>query len=170
DTDRLSVVLLGLSSAASLRELERALYGSREWTTSEARLWSERLEGPKHELPRDVVELCRLVSSSTSDRDGFRRKATPGLLYRYFANMRDSLLALRRAMHRGERAVFIVGQNRTRAGDDKIVIDTPVLLGSTAETAGFAVDELFALETWPRFGLHHTNGIADESAVLLSAQ
>ncbi len=73
-------------------------------------------------------------------------------------------------MRAGERAVFIVGKNRTRAGTEQIVIDTPALLASTAETVGFAVDELFRLETWPRFGLHHTNGIAHESAVLLSAQ
>ncbi len=61
DTDRLSVVLLGLASASSLRELERVLYGSREWTTSEARVWSERLEGSSHDLPQDVVDLCCLV-------------------------------------------------------------------------------------------------------------
>src|SRR5262249_30986834 len=43
DTDRLSLVLLGLSPAGELRELERVLYGSREWTTREASVWNERL-------------------------------------------------------------------------------------------------------------------------------
>ena len=170
DTDRLSIVLLGLSSASEVRELERVLYGSREWTTADARLWSERLDAARQDLPQDVVDLCRLVQTSTTNHDGFRRKATPGLLFRYFANMRDSLAALRRAMRPGERAVFIVGQNRTRGGTEQLVIDTPALLGSVAQTVGFAVDELFLLETWPRFGLHHTNGIAGESALLLSAQ
>lgn len=170
DTDRLSLVLLGLAKAADLRELERVLYGSREWNTRERKDWDERLAAAEQDLPADVVALCRLVSSTTSDQDGFRRRATPGLLYRYFWNMRQSLAALRRALRPGERAVFIVGQNRTRAGDGQVIIDTPVLLGSVAETVGFKVDEVFRLETWPRFGLHYANGIADESAVLLSAQ
>lgn len=170
DTDRLSLVLLGLAKASDLRELERVLYGSREWTTAERRAWDERLSGAVHKLPADVVALCRLVSSTTSEEDGFRRRAAPGLLYRYFWNMRQSLAALRRTLQAKERAVFIVGQNRTRAGSEQVVIDTPVLLGSVAESVGFKVDEVFRLETWPRFGLHHANGIADESAVLLSAQ
>jgi hypothetical protein len=170
DTDRLSLVLLGLAKARYLRELERVLYGSREWTTAEQRTWNERMAGAKHDLPADVVSLCRLVSSATSDKDGFRRRATPGLLYRYFWNMRGSFAALRRALLAKERAVFIVGQNRTRSGSEQVIIDTPVLLGSVAESVGFKVDEVFRLETWPRFGLHHANGIADESAVLLSAQ
>lgn len=170
DTDRLSVVLLGLAPAAELRELERILCGSREWTTREHREWSDRLSGTAHALPSDVVALCRHVHETTAETDGFRRRATAGLLYRYFWNMRASFAALRSALKSGEHAVFIVGQNRTRAGDEQITIDTPALLGSTAETVGFNVDEMFGLETWPRFGLHHANGIAQESAVLLSAQ
>ena len=42
DTDRLSLVLLGLAQARHLRELERVLYGSREWTTRGVRGGSAR--------------------------------------------------------------------------------------------------------------------------------
>jgi hypothetical protein len=169
DTDRLSLLLLGLCTAAELRTLERGLYGSREWTTKEHRVWDERLDLSEQSLPCNVMVLCRREKSTTSTEDGFRRRATPALLYRYFSNMHASLLALRAALAKGEQAVLIVGENRTRAGRDRIRIETPTLLASIAETAGFSVREIFPLETWPRFGLHHTNGIADEAAVWLRA-
>ena len=169
DTDRLSLVLLGLCPSSHLRRLEQALYGSREWTTKEHAAWEERLRATTQTLPADVVRLCRRVLDSTQPDDGFRRRATPGLLMRYFVSMQGSLVALRASLRRGEQGVFIVGENKTRADEDTITINTPELLGSTAETAGFEVREILPLETWPRFGLHHTNGIASESAVWLRA-
>jgi site-specific DNA-methyltransferase (cytosine-N4-specific) len=169
DTDRLSMIALGLCKAPALRRLEASLVGSREWNKSEQRRWDDLLSLNHSGLPDQVLSLCRIIQDSNGGSAGFRKRAVPSLLYRYFAQMSVVFGQLRAALHAGERAVFIVGVNRTGRGRDAIVIETPQLLGHVAAQSGFAIDELIRLETWPRYGLHHENGVAGESALVLTA-
>ena len=170
DTDRLSIALLGLAPGSALHELERTLFGSREWNTSEAQRCSKRVSVNEDGLPAAIAQLCLAVDSAAIGA-GFRRQAVAGLLYRYFVNMRAALRQLLTAMRPGEEAVFIVGANRTSGLDGHtIVIETPELLALVGEQAGYDVREVVRLDTWPRFGLHHANGINAESAVWLTAR
>ena len=66
-----------------------------------------------------------------------------------------------------ERVVLIVGNNRTTADGEEVVIPTPHLLGGVAETRGYDVEEIIPLETWPRYGMHSRNGVSGEDAVVL---
>ena len=167
DTDRLSLVLLGLAGAREVRDLERSLTGSREWTAGEHARWSAALATDASGLPPDIVRLCLQVERTGSAK-GFRRRAVAPLLYRYFHEMRAALGQLRAVLSAGDEAVLIVGANRTSGAGGPIVIETPRLLGAVAERAGFRVKDLVALQTWPRFGLHRANGIASESALWLA--
>jgi site-specific DNA-methyltransferase (cytosine-N4-specific) len=167
DTDRLSIVLLGLAQASELGALERTLMGSREWRVQEQRYWAGSVSQNHERLPSEVAMLCRRLAEVQAGA-GFRRRAVPGLLYRYFAGMRSALDALSGALVDGDRAVFIVGANRTTTTDGiSFDIDTPRLLAAVAEEVGFEVTEILALDAFPRFGLHRANGIDSESAVLL---
>ena len=63
-----------------------------------------------------------------------------------------------------------MGDNRTSGADgDARVIGTAHLSGEIAEQVGFVVRESITLDAWPRFGLHHANGINAETAVWLVA-
>jgi hypothetical protein len=166
DTDRLSLVLLGLAGAAEIRDLERLLTGSREWTAAERERWSAALAADASALPSEIVALCQRVQRA-GNAQGFRRRAVAPLLYRYFHDMRVAMRQLRAVLRDGDEAVLIVGANRTSGPDDPIVIETPRLLGLVAEQARFRVKDLLSLETWPRFGLHRANGIDSESALWL---
>jgi SAM-dependent methyltransferase len=167
DTDRLSLLLLGLARAAHIRDLERSLTGSREWKAAERGRWSAALASDASGLPPEIVALCREVERA-GRAHGFRRRAVAPLLYRYFHDMRAALRQLRTVLRDGDEAVLIVGANRTSGPDGPIVVETPLLLGAVAEQASFRVKELVALETWPRFGLHRANGIDSESALWLA--
>lgn len=169
DTDRLSLIALGLVEVASLRPLEAGLIGSREWRVQEDRLWNERLASNSDGLPDSITQLCETIRARSGSDAGFRRRAVPGLLYRYFAQMAAAFGQVRLALEAGERAVFIVGVNRTGRRDNEILIDTPRLLGEVASGRAFELDEILPLETWPRYGLHHENGVRGESAILLTA-
>ncbi len=169
DTDRLSIVALGLTVPPALRRLEASLIGSREWTGSEEGKWNALLADNAAGLPKDITAVCRLVQERNGSAAGFRRRAVPALLYRYFSQMDAAFLELRKAVRPGERAVFIVGVNRTGRGGEQVVIRTPELLGAIASQRGFEVDEVLPLETWPRYGLHHENGVAGEAAVVMTA-
>jgi len=170
DTDRLSIVLLGLAPASELRPLEQGLTGSREWNRSTALGWEQAWEANSAALPAEVLDLlARIADQNAVTGAGFRRKAVPALLYRYFASMAVTFTTLGRCMAAGERAVFVVGSNRTGPKDRLIEINTPRLLGQVAQTRGFALDEVIPLETWPRFGLHAKNAVDAEDAVMLTA-
>jgi len=168
DTDRLSMVVLGLADAGDLSTLERDLLGSREWTRKQQNRWDARRIANRDELPRSVTDLLgRIERLNREGEAGFRRRAVPSLLYRYFAQMGDVIATWRGALADGEAAVLIVGHNRTTAGGEKIDIPTPALLGDVAESRGFEVRETIELETWPRYGLHSGNGVPGEDAVVM---
>lgn len=169
DTDRLSIIALGLGSTRDVRSLEMNLVGSREWRKAEERLWRVNVVMNQAKLPLRVTSLVAEIEERNRDGEaGFRRVAVPYLLYRYFAKMRACMDAWSQHLLRGERAILIVGNNRTTAGGEEVVIRTPELLGEVASARGFKVEELIPLESWPRYGLHGRNGVSGEDAVVLT--
>jgi len=168
DTDRLSIVLLGLSPSSNLKALDGKLTGSREWTRSESKEWDARMRSNADELPTSVLDLVTEISARNErDNAGFRRLAVPGLLYRYFADMGDAISSWSRVLSKDEYAVLVVGTNKTAGTNDPIVIDTPSLIADLAPSRGFVVSEVCPLQAWPRYGMHARNGVAGESAVVL---
>src|SRR5262249_46991817 len=81
DTDRLSLVALGIATSRSLRQLEASLIGSREWDKQEQRRWETAMVSDGYRLPTAIVRLCHNVYAANRSA-GFRRRAVPGLLYR----------------------------------------------------------------------------------------
>lgn len=168
DTDRLSLVALGLAQPEEIRELERDLTGSREWTAQNARSWAQRLESNADRLPVEVVEVCtRIAARNASEGSGFRRNAVPALLYRYFAHMTQAFGSWAEVLKPGEYAVLVVGSNRTGGRLDPIEIDTPKLTAACAMNRGFESVEILPFEIWARYGIHSKNGVPGESAVVL---
>ncbi len=168
DTDRLSIVALGLVTPQKLRTLEAGLTGSREWSTPERQRWWQALRENSEGLPTHVTTLLRKITlANEAAQAGFRRAAVPPLLYRYFAQMRGSLTSWARHLRSGEKAVVVVGRNRTGPAGAQVAIDTPTLLGWCAEQVGFEVADQHVLETWPRFGLHAANAVQGEDALVL---
>lgn len=169
DTDRLSIVLLGLAPATNIRRLEQDLTGSREWRTRESRLWYEALNSNTSNVPDVILEvLSRIEENNRLTDAGFRRRAVPGLLYRYFTQMGETLDALAGTMMSGEHVVMVAGSNRTGAGTHQVEIRTPELLGQLAENHGFNYSERIPLETWARYGMHSKNAVDAEDAVVMT--
>lgn len=170
DTDRLSIVLMGLAPATSLRELDQALTGSREWSTREAFQWGSRWAEDIEKMPPALLNLLDIIKANNdAEGAGFRRKAVPALLYRYFAYMGQTLAALRASMAEGEKVVMVVGVNRTGSGTTATTIDTPDLLGRLSERHGFHYEERLPFQAWARYGMHARNAVASEAAVVMRA-
>ncbi|HSZ70868.1 MAG TPA: hypothetical protein VK756_10965 [Solirubrobacteraceae bacterium] len=169
DTDRLSILALGLADASDLLSLERGLLGSREWLRAEQARWNDRRERNADALPSAVTGLLRSIHEKNAGTTaGFRRIAVPSLLYRYFAGMANAMATWLTVLEPGESAVLIVGRNRTTAGGERVEIATPELLAETAIARGFEVRELIRLETWPRYGMHSANGVPGEDALVIT--
>jgi hypothetical protein len=169
DTDRLSILALGLAEAPAILPLERELLGSREWVRAQRATWDARRAVNADEMPSEVTSLLDDIHQKNAGSGaGFRRLAVPSLLYRYFVGMAEVMTAWFEVLAPGENAVLIIGHNRTTAGGELVDIATPDLLGEVAISRGFEVRELIRLETWPRYGLHSANGVPGEDALIIA--
>jgi hypothetical protein len=73
-------------------------------------------------------------------------------------------------MQPGERAVLVVGRNRTGPKGSQFIINTPEILADLAARRGFKLSDMISLETWPRYGMHANNGVNAELAVVIERE
>jgi hypothetical protein len=169
DTQRLSLVWLSLADPSSLAPLESSLVGSREYRGIERKTISAALLGNINQLPSSEAKFCMQLLNALSDTDGFRRRAVPTLLYRYFSGMACSFRGVRSTMKKKAPYALVVGSNHTVLGGQRFDIDTPRHLASIAEMNGWRVREIIPLQTYQRYGYHMNNAVANESMVILEA-
>ena len=167
DTHRLSLVWLSLIEPERIRSLESELIGSREiYGRDGARMILDMRRNEKG-LPESEFEFCNMLQSSIGERDGFRRRAVPALLYRYFASMQRSFRAIRNVARSGAPFALIVGQNHSVLGGVRREINTPAHLTNIAEKAGWTVEETIPLQTYRRYGYHMNNAVNSETLIIL---
>lgn len=167
DTQRLSLVWLGLIEPDEIRRLDAEVLGSREVLRGRDQL-AAALESNAANLPDDVQDFCSMLARSLGASDGFRRQAVPMLLYRYLAGMKATFANLHRVVRKGGRMAWVVGVNQTTLDRKPIVIDTPSLLCRLAGSVGFRVAPPIPLQTYHRYGVHQKNSIRDESILLFT--
>ena len=170
DTQRLSLVWLGLAGPGRIAGLEAELIGSRELRGSPRRSLADALSGNGWGLPDAQAEFCLGLQSMVGQEDGFRRQAVPVLLYRYLASMMQSFQAIRGSMRSKAPFALIVGHNHTVLGGVRYDIDTPAHLASLASHCGWTVEETVPLQTYRRYGYHVNNAVNAESLLILKNQ
>ncbi len=170
DTQRLSLVWLGLTSPKELPSLEAQLIGSREFHGERDQYWDKRIDRNTGNLPKEMHALCNMLRSSLTRADGFRRRAVPSLLYRYMVGMRDVFRSVATRLGAGAPFALIVGHNHTILSGKRFDINTPGILGCLAASAGYSVEERVELQAYQRYGLHHKNAIAREELLILRKQ
>ena len=170
DIHRLSLVWLGLVPPAGLAEVESVLVGSRELRGAARAGLIAALSGNEAGLPADEAHLCRRLAEALDTDDGFRRRAVPILLYRYFASMRDALQSVCDVLRPNAPFALIVGRNHTVLGGVRHDIDTPTHLANVAAKVGWRVEDQMPLQTYRRYGYHVNNAIAHETLLLLRKQ
>lgn len=168
DTQRLSLVLLGLIASDEIRAVEKSLAGNREITRQERLELERSIEANAEHLPDDCLSLCKeLGEALDKSRDGFRRQNVPALVYKYLVNMAVMFEQASRLLRTDAPFALVIGRNKTRLGTRDFVIDTPRLLTSLAEQKGFLVGETLQLDTYQRFDVHKANSIRSETLLIL---
>lgn len=170
DTQRLSLVWLGLLPPERLMKLEADLVGGRETRGRARKTLLESMLDNCDGLPDQESAFCRMLHRAIGFDDGFRRRAVPILLYRYFTAMRDSFREALRVMRPDAPYALIVGHNHTVLGGTRFDIDTPLHLSSLARSAGWTIEEAIPLQTYRRYGYHANNAVTAEALLLLRAR
>ena len=169
DTQRLSLVWLGLIPPSEIHPLEARLVGSREVRGASKRILLENLRSNDANLPTQQAKYCRTLQAALTDADGFRRQAVPLLLYRYFAGMAEVFRTLRPLMKEGAPFALIVGSNHTVLSGRRFDINTPEHLADIAESCGWQHVETVPLQTYQRYGYHMSNAVNAEGLVIVRA-
>jgi len=168
DTQRLSLVLLGLITADKIHYTEKSLIGNREITTIERLRLEEAIQTNANELPGECLAFCqRMRASVDSEKDGFRKRNTPALLYKYLSDMKCMFADVSHLLRNNAPFAIIVGRNSTRLGGQLFLIDTPYLLSLLAKDSGFTIQEKLELDTYQRYHIHQTNSIRSETLLIL---
>jgi SAM-dependent methyltransferase len=170
DTQRLSLVWLGLVQPSEILALEARLVGSREVRGGESkRVLLEQLQSNAANLPAAQAAYCKMLQNSLGEGDGFRRQAVPLLLYRYFVGMSQVFSSLRPLMKDGAPFALIVGGNHTTLGGQRFDINTPQHLAEIANACGWTNTETVPLQTYQRYGYHMDNAVTAEAMVIVRA-
>lgn len=169
DTQRLSLVWLGLIKPSEISPLEAALVGSREIRGGRKKALATLLEKNEAELPPRELEFCFRLKNALTVKDGFRRQVMPYLLYRYFAGMAQAFEAVRYLAKPNAPFGLIIGGNHTVLGGTRFDIDTPEHLASIAVSRGWTREEMIPLQTYQRYGLHANNATTTEALLILRA-
>lgn len=147
DTDRLSLIYLGLLPRPEHRKHDYFMIGNREINESLRKNYLSRLENNHHELPESIHALIKNIEKKNKGTDiGFRRRNLPALLAKYFFDMREVLTSVYEILKPGGIAYFVVGNNHTIAGGDRIDIWTADLLADIALMLKFKIKESIPME------------------------
>lgn len=167
DTDRLSILALMGTTANERAKVEESLTGSREIRRKDKDALEAQLGGDVLSLPDTVVVALRSIMAGNKASDaGFRRQNMAALLLRYFNDIRLTLNQVHRAMKPGARAYYVVGDSRTKVGDDWFAISTCQHTQEIAAEVGFAVHPAISIDVTTERMLHLKNAITENEILI----
>jgi site-specific DNA-methyltransferase (cytosine-N4-specific) len=168
DTDRLSLSYLGLLPRSMHRRQDQLMIGNREITEKTRRLYWERYETEKSQLPERVTDLIAAIDTlNHASNVGFRRRNLSALLGKYFLDMRTVLRGIHGLLKPAAHAFVVVGDNHTVAGGRRVEIKTAQLLADVAGSVGFRVDDLVPMEMLVSRDIFRRNAVGSEWIVCL---
>ncbi len=147
DTDRLSLIVLGLLPWKQHKETELVMVGTREVSEHQRQdAWEYYLKRRK-ELPSIVTRLIeKIAKHNHGDNVGFRRRNLPALLGKYYLNMLDAMRSAHSMMAVGAHGYYVVGNNSTTVDGQKIEIPTDKFLFEIGSIVGWHQNEMIPME------------------------
>ena len=172
DTDRLSLIVLGLLPRKEHRRCESQLIGNREVSEGERQKHWETYQARKRELPNAVCELIDTLAKANHRTDvGFRRRNLPALLAKYFLDMTDVFYSTHQMMQPGAYAFYVVGNNSTTInGEQRIEIPTNEFLWQIGKRAGWISEKRVEMELLPSRDIFRKNSGSQETILVFKAR
>lgn len=168
DTDRLSLIYLGLLPRVNHHVLDMEMVGNREVTTRcRAQYWTFYEEN-KALLPRPTQLMIEKIEQLNRTRTvGFRRRNLSALLSKYFFDMRETLQQMYALLRPGGTMFLVVGNNRTKAGGEPVEIRTAVHLTKIAKSLGFRESGSLSMDSLVSRDIFRKNTMLSEQIIRL---
>lgn len=138
DTDRLSLIILGLLPREEHRNHDKKMIGNREINNNARTEYWEYFCQNQKQLPKSTVKLLTRIHRLNNGGDvGFRRKNLAALLAKYFFDMRRFFENSQQSLKKGAQMSLVVGNNHTKAGGKDVQIRTAENLAKIAQDLDF---------------------------------
>ena len=168
DTDRLSLVYLGLLPRGAHRSRDTLMIGNREVTPRERKEYWTFYEENRSSLPPDTRAMIeRIDRLNKAGSAGFRRRNLSALLSKYFFDMREVMRETFTLLRPGGTMFLVIGNNRTTAGSERVEIRTADHLGEIANGLGFRTVDDMAMEMLVSRDIFRKNAVPSERIIRL---
>ena len=167
DTDRLSLVYLGLLPRSAHRARDAVMIGNREVTVTERSSHWIAYERNRASLPAATCRMIdRIATLNEGAAVGFRRRNLAALLSKYFLDMRDVLGQVRSILKPRGALCMVVGNNRTVAGGQEVAIRTVEHLVDIAKDQGLHMDANIDMDMLVSKEIFRKNAIRSEHVLM----
>ena len=163
DTDRLSLICLGLLPREEHRSRDTLMIGNREVTPRGRNDYWAFYEANKSLLPQRTRALIeRIDRLNKLGKVGFRRRNLAALLSKYFFDMREVMQQTFALLRPGGVMFLVVGNNRTTAGSQAVDIRTADHLAEIASSLGFRTADNMAMDMLVSRDIFRKNAVPSE--------
>ncbi len=168
DTDRLSLIYLGLLGRDEHRRRDAVMIGNREITERTRESYWNTYCKDRALLPEDTSALIdRIDELNRNANVGFRRRNLSALLAKYFFDMRNVLASQFDLLRPGGVMFLVIGNNRTTAGGEEIEIRTTHHLTKIAQSVGFRLAGDLSMQMLSSRDIFRKNAMASEQILTL---
>lgn len=170
DTDRLSILLLYGMQSRERKDIERDLTGARNIRKRERKRIDEKIESKEFGSIDSVKAkslIDRIYNLNKNSDVGFRRKNKASLLYRYYKDLSSSLDKMGEVMNTGGSIFLVIGNNKTKAGDEKKEIDikTSEVLKEMGSNRKWGLVESIKISVTKEDKKHNKNSITENEII-----
>lgn len=170
DTDRLSLIVLGLLPRELHKNRDLEMIGNREVTEKQRKELWDLYQNRKTELPQSIVNFIdELGLTNHQDNVGFRRKNLPALLGKYFIDMLDSMRNSLQMMKPNTFGFYVVGNNSTTVENSKKIIPTDIFLWETGKKVGWKQVSVINMELLQSRDIFSKNRGSSESILVFKS-
>jgi DNA modification methylase len=168
DTERLSILLLFAMASKDRSLLESSLIGTREINKQYRNALDGRIDNAEFDeiLSSTAIQIISEVRRrNRASNAGFRKQNTAALLYLYFRDMSKVMTNLTAVLKNGGNAFFVIGDNKTVAGEKAIPIRTGQALREIGSAIGLKLIDDIPITVTTENRCHVKNSIT-ENAIL----
>lgn len=168
DTDRLSILLLFGLKSRERSAIEYSLIGSREILPKDKTQIDLKIEAADFDIIRSPIArktIAEIYKLNKNAEVGFRRKNQAALLYRYYHDMTAVLNNLSQVVAPNGSLFFVIGDNKTQAGEQEIAIKSGQFIQECGRELGWELVDLIPITVTQENRLHNKNSITDNDII-----
>lgn len=170
-TDRLTTLFLDLIEKDNFKTIQNQLIGDRDISKNIINNYIAILEKKNEEidLPSIIITAIKKIRNINNKSNvGFRRKNLPGLLLKYFLDIKSVFEEVYRVLNRNGILVFIIGDNSTKLGGKEVfTIKTTEFLIRICAQLGFETKRIIDMDPVAPYTKHINNAVLNEHIVIM---